>query len=249
MLTLSYDEQVTIGPPKDAPVIGIDVGIANVMTDSTGKQDGTFNGKLAQRHQRDREKRRRKAKLRACLKKKGIKRLPSTRNKQLARTVRQEIHRAVNDLYREHPEAQFADEQLNVAGMQFKARRMNADLYASNRAHIPAQLAWGAQKRGLRARTVKRAYSSQECQRGHQVARANRPTQQTFCGVVCAHTTHADVNAAENRASRLNDQELAACADRQAIKTRLDRRHQEWMQNQQRLAVVQPPAQLVRQRA
>ena len=77
-LTLSYDEQVKIETPKDAPVIGVDVGIANFLTTSDGKHYGTFHGKLAKRHKRDRAKRRRKAKLRACLKKKGIKRLPST---------------------------------------------------------------------------------------------------------------------------------------------------------------------------
>ncbi len=240
-LTLSYDEQVKIETAKNAPVIGVDVGIANFITTSTGKHYGTFNGKLAARHKRDREKRRRKAKLRACLKKKGTKRLPSTRNKKLARTVRQEINRAVNELYRDHPEAQFAYEQLNVAGMKFKARRMNAYLYASNLAHIPAQLAWGAAKRGIRARKVKSAYSSQECHRCHHVSRENRPNQQTFCCVVCGHTTHADVNAAENLASRLNDQELAACADRKAIKALLARRHQGW-QNIQRVPVVHPPA-------
>jgi transposase len=247
-LTLSYEEDIKVVTPKDAPVIGIDVGIANFLTASTGKQYGTFNGKLAERHKRDREKRRRKANLRACLKKKGVKRLPSTRNKKLARHVRQEINRAVNALYRDHPDAQFAYEQLNVARMRFKARRMNAYLYASNLAHIPAQLAWGAAKRGIRARKVKSAYSSQECHRCHHVARANRPNQQTFCCVVCGHTNHADANAAENLASRLNDQELAACADRKAIKALLDSRHQDW-HNMQRLAVVQPPAQLLRQRA
>ncbi len=156
-LTLSYDDQVTVETPQDAPVIGIDVGIANFLTTSTGQHYGTFNGKLAERHKRDREKRRRKAKLRACLKKQGVKHLPSTRNKKLARHVRQEINRAVNELYRDHPDAQFAYAQLNVAGMKFKARRMNAYLYASNLAHIPAQLAWGAAKRGVRARTVKSA--------------------------------------------------------------------------------------------
>jgi transposase len=133
--------------------------------------------------------------------------------------------------------------------MRFKARRMNAYLYASNLAHIPAQLAWGAVKRGIRARTVKSAYSSQECYRCHYVARENRPNQQTFCCGVCGHTTHADVNAAENLANRLGDHELAACADRTAIRTLLQRRHQEWLQNHHRLVVVQPPAQLVRQRA
>ena len=240
-LTLSYDEQVQVETPKDAPVIGLDVGIANFLTTSDGKHYGSFNGTLAERHKRDRDKRRRKAQLRACLKKKGVKRLPSTRNKKLARHVRQEINRAVNEVYRDYPDAQFAYEHLNVAGMRFKARRMNAYLYASNLAHIPAQLAWGATKRGIRAHKVNSAYSSQECHRCHYVARQNRPTQQTFCCVVCGHSTHADMNAAENLASRLHDQELGACADRKAIKALLERRHQDW-QNIQRLAVVQPPA-------
>ena len=132
--------------------------------------------------------------------------------------------------------------------MRFKARWMNAYLYGSNLAHIPKQLAWGAAKRGIRARKVKSAYSSQECHRCHYVARENRPNQQTFCCVVCGYTKHADGNAAENLASRLGDQELAACADRTAIKALLEKRHQEW-QDKNRLAVVQPPAQLFRQRA
>jgi putative transposase len=247
-LTLSSEENVPVATPKDAPVIGVDVGIANFITTSPGQQYGTFNGKLAARHKRDREKRRRKAKLRACLKKKGVKKVPSTGNKKLARHVRQEINRAVKALYRDHPDAPFAYEDLNVAGMRFKARRMNAYLYASNLAHSPAQLAWGATKRGIRARKVKSAYSSQECHRCHHAARENRPNQQTFCCVVCGHTNHADMNAAENLASRLDDQELAACADHKASKAVLARRHQDW-QNLQRLAVVQPAAELSRQPA
>jgi transposase len=247
-LTLSYDAQVQVETSEDAPVIGVDVGIASFLTTSNGRQYGTFNGKLAERHKRDREKRRRKAKLRACLKKKSVEKLPSTRNKKLARHVRQEINRAVNELYRGHPDAQVAYEHLNVAGMRFKARRMNAYLYASNLAHVSAQLDWGAAKRGIRARTVKSAYSSQECHRCHHVARENRPNQQTFCCVVCGHTNHADRNAAENLASRLSDHELAACTDRQAIKALLAKRHQDW-QTLQRLAVVQPAAELCRQPA
>ena len=94
----------------------------------------------------------------------AIMRLPSTRNKKLARTVRQEINRAARELYRDHPDAQFAYEQLNGAGMKFKARRMNAYLYASNLVHIPAHLGWGAAKRGIRARTVTSAYSHERLQ-------------------------------------------------------------------------------------
>jgi hypothetical protein len=242
-LTLSYDEQVNIETPKDAPVIGVDVGIANFLTTSDGKHYGTFHGRLAKRHKRDRAKRRRKAKLRACLKRKGVKHLPSTRSKKLARTVRQDINRAVNEVYAAYPGYQVAYEQLNRAGMKFAARAMNAYLYASNLGHIPAQLAWDAKRSGRRVTLVKSAYSSQECSRCHYTDRQNRPTQQTFCCAVCGLTDHADVNAARNLASRLGDQELADCQSRVDIKALLGRRHEAWAALQ-RVPVVHPPAEL-----
>ncbi len=225
-LTLTYEEEVPLQTPPDAPVVGVDAGITHFLTTSTGKHYGSFQGTLAQRHQQDRAKRRRKAKLRACLKKKGVEKLPSTRNPKLARMVRQEINRAVNELYREHPGAQIAFERLNVATMRFKARRMNAYLYASNLAHIPAQVAWG----GVKAIAVKSAYSSQECPRCHFVDRSNRPEQQTFCCGVCGWRMHADHNAAVNVAARLGDREIQATKTRQELKALLDARHQRWRQ-------------------
>src|SRR5262249_2649856 len=101
-LMISYDEEVAVQTAPDAPVVGIDVGIANFLTTSTGKHYGTMHGKLKERHKRDRAKRRRKAKLRACLKKKGVKKLPSTSSrtgKRLIRQTKQEINRAVNECY------------------------------------------------------------------------------------------------------------------------------------------------------
>jgi len=233
-LTLSYDEVVSLETEPSAPVIGVDVGIANFLTTSTGRHYGTFHGKLRERQKRDREKRRRKAKLRTCLEKKGVKKLPSTSSKsgqRLARHVRQEINRAVNQCFTEHPDAQFAYEQLSVATMKYKARAMNAYLYASNLAHIPKQLAWNAAKQGRAATKVKSAYSSQECSVCHYPDRANRPNQQTFCCVVCGHSTHADLNASINIAHRWGDSELRACTDRQAVKALLLQRHQAWKQH------------------
>jgi Putative transposase DNA-binding domain len=227
-LTLTYEEEIPVQTPPDALVVGVDVGVTHFLTTSTGKHYGSFQGTLAKRHQRDREKRRRKAKLRACLKQKGVERLPSTRNPKLARTVRQEINRAVNELYREHSGGQLAFEQLNVATMRFKARRMNAYLYASNLAHIPTQVAWGAAKRGVRATAVKSAYSSQECPRCHFADRSNRPAQQTFCCGVCGWQMHADHNAAVNIAARCGDREIQSCRTRQELKALLETRHQRW---------------------
>jgi Putative transposase DNA-binding domain len=230
-LTLSYDEKVTVQTEPDAQVIGVDVGIANFLTTSDGKHYGTFHGKLRERQKRDREKRRRKAKLRACLKKKGVEKLPSTRSKsgqRLTRHVKQEINRAVNVCLDEHPDAQIAYEELSVGSMKFKARAMNAYLRASNLACIPDKIAWETGKRGMRATRVKSAYSSQECSVCHYPDRANRPDQQTFCCVVCGFATHADHNAATNLAQRLEDIELYACKDRQAIKALLLKRHEQW---------------------
>jgi hypothetical protein len=230
-LTLSYDEVVTVQPQPDAPVIGVDVGIANFLTTSDGKRYGTFNGKLRERQKRDREKRRRKAKLRACLEKKGVKKLPSTCSKsgqRLIRHVKQSINRAVNECFAEHPDAQFAYEHLSIATMKFKARTMNAYLRASNLAHIPRQIEWNALKRGVQATKVKSAYSSQECSMCHYVDKRNRPDQQTFCCRACGQTLHADENAARNLAARVHDAEVHACKDRKAIKALLMRRHELW---------------------
>ena len=232
-LTLSYDEVVPIQTGPSAPVVGVDVGIANFVTTSTGQHYGTFHGKLRERQKRDREKRRRKAKLRKCLEKKGIKKLPSTSSKsgqRLARHVRQEINHAVNQCFAEHPAAQFAYEQLSVATMKYKARAMNAYLYASNLAHIPKQIAWNAAKQGRAATKVKSAYSSQACSVCHYPDRANRPNQQTFCCVVCGYSTHADLNAAINIEHRRGDDELRNCKHGKEVKALLLRRHQAWEQ-------------------
>jgi hypothetical protein len=232
-LTLSYDATITAQTPPDAPVVGIDVGIANFLTTSTGKHYGTMHGKLRDRHRRDREKRRRKAKLRACLKRKGVKKLPSTSSRsgqRLIRQTRQAINRAVNQCYNDpdHQGVAFAYEELSVVSMRFKAKMMNSYLRASNLAHIPNQIAWNSKKRGVTATPVIAAYSSQECSRCHYTHRDNRPDQKTFFCRVCGYEAHADTNAAANISRRVGDRELRACRDRTAIKSLLMKRHDAW---------------------
>jgi hypothetical protein len=236
-LTLSYDEEIILETPPDAPVVGMDVGIANFVTTSTGKHYGSFHKKLRARHKRDRAKRRRKAKLRACLKKKGMKNLPSTSSRtgqKLIRQTRQAINHAVNQCFAdpEHEGVQFAYEQLSVASMRFKARAQNAYLRASHLGQIPAQIQWNSQKRGVKATPVKSAYSSQECSRCYYTDRKNRPDQRTFRCQVCGFEAHADHNAAINLSRRVGDRQLRTCKDRNAIKTMLLQRHEAWKQQQ-----------------
>ena len=232
-LTLSFDEDVPLQTAPEAAKVGVDVGMVHFITTSTNKAYGSFHGKMARQHKRDREKRRRKAKLRACLEKKGVPReqLPSTSTatgQRLGRFVRQEINRAVNEMLKDHPNARIIYEELNVASMRFKARAMNSYLYASNLAHIPAHIAWATAKRGMAAHTVKAAYSSQECPRCHFVDRANRPHQQTFCCGVCGYQEQADRKAAQTLADRWGERELATCRDKKAVKALLLKRHENW---------------------
>jgi len=236
-LTLSYDEEKTIETAPEAPVVGIDVGITNFVTTSTGKQYGSFHKHLRARHKRDRAKRRRKAKLRACLQKKGVKKLPSTSSRtgqKLIWHVKQEINHAVNACFLdpEHESVQFAYEELSVASMRFKARAQNAYLKASHLGHIPAQIQWNAQKRGVLATPVISAYSSQECSVCHYTDRKNRPDQRTFRCQVCGFEAHADHNAAVNLSRRVGDIQLRACRDRTAIKAVLMQRHEAWQRQQ-----------------
>ncbi len=253
-LTLSFDEEIPLQTAPAAPVVGVDGGIANFITTSTGQSYGTFHGTLARKHRHDRHKRRNKAKLRACLQKKGVPKaqLPSTSSatgQRLSRHVRQEINRAINQVLDAHPEARIVYENLSVASMRFHARSMNAYLYASQLGHLPEQLAWAAAKRGMAAHTVTAAYSSQECPRCHFVSRANRPDQQTFHCVVCGYQAHADHKAALVLAARWGDQALAACKTKEAVKALLLQRHESWKkaqaeQNTQRVEEIGPALQL-----
>jgi hypothetical protein len=58
------------------------------------------------------------------------------------------------------------------------------------------------EKRGVRVHTTNAAYTSQECQRCHHVARANRPTQALFHCVECHFEGDADEGAAQNIKAR-----------------------------------------------
>jgi IS605 OrfB family transposase len=228
-LTLSIDEWVEWQPTSSR--VAADVGMANYLTSSSGQRYGSFSGDLSQRHEADRAKRQRKAKLRACLNKKGVINLPSTSStssQRLGRHIRQEINRAVNQFFADNTQAEVVLEALTVASMRFKAKRMNARLYASQLGYLYDQIQWGAAKRGVKVRLVNPAYSSQECPHCHFVSRANRPNQQTFCCQVCRHRTHADENACANLLSRVEDEALAVCKTLDQIKALLLSRHECW---------------------
>jgi len=62
---------------------------------------------------------------------------------------------------------------------------------------------------------------------------------------VCGHSAPGAGPGAEHRARCRDAQELAACTDRQAMNALVDRRHQQWRRQPHRVAVIQPPVQVL----
>jgi len=235
-LSLSISEPLPI-LQTTSHTIGLDVGIVNFLSDSDGHQFGTVGQRFMQQVERVNIKTARKARLRACLKKRGVadEQLPSTSSAQsqrLSRRVKHDIETAVVQRFEAHPNTLFVVEKLDVSGMRFKSSRMNRYLRASQIGHIQDHLYWTATKRGVPVVAVPAAYSSQSCPHCHYADRANRPDQQTFCCVKCGHRGHADVVAATNLKTRLNDTELRQCPNKEAIKKLLDKRHAAWLLQQ-----------------
>jgi len=232
-LSLSVTEPLPEVKPA-SQTVGLDVGIVNFLTDSAGNHFGTVGRDFMKQVEQVKAKTSRKAKLRACLKKKGVAedKLPSTasaRSQRLARRVKHDIETAVVACFDAHPDSLFAIEDLTVSGMRFKSRQMNRYLSASQIGHIQEHLYWTATKRGVPIVAVPAAYSSQACPRCSYADRSNRPNQQTFCCVKCGYTGHADVVAACTLERRLNDAALCHAHDKESIKALLDKRHALWL--------------------
>ena len=194
--------------PKRSQVIGVDIGMVNIVSTSQGKRYGQISPKLRKRVERSAEKRRRKQKLNACLKRKG---LPTVdlRDDRAEAFARNEIGRALNQMLDELPDgAAVALERLSVKDMRFKARQMNRALRASQLGYARDKLKFKLDERAIRYRSVQPAYSSQQCSQCGFTLSMNRRSQDTFVCLWCGYTANADENAASNIAERFSDEEL-----------------------------------------
>ena len=112
-------------PEATGRQVGVDIGITNVVTTSDGQHFGQFSDALKHKVDRATEKRQRKQKLNACLKKKGLPTV-SLSDGQLSAYVKNEIGRALNEFIETlAPDDLVILERLSVKEMRFKSRRMN----------------------------------------------------------------------------------------------------------------------------
>jgi putative transposase len=194
--------------PKSKAVIGVDIGMANIVSTSAGRRYGQISPDLRRRVERSAARRRRKQKLNRCLKRKGMPTVDLADHRAEA-FARNEIGQALNQMIDDLPPgAAVAVERLTVKDMRFKSRQMNRALRASQLGYVRDKLKFKLDERGIRYRSVQPAYSSQECAQCGFTLSMNRRSQAEFECLWCGHIAHADENAAANLAKRFGDEAL-----------------------------------------
>ncbi|XVQ87092.1 RNA-guided endonuclease InsQ/TnpB family protein [Microbispora siamensis] len=175
--------------------LGVDLGIVNLATDSTGK---AHCGKGV------RAVRRRNARLRARLQAKGTKsakRLLKKRRRKEARFARDVNHRISKQLVDKAQDTCFGIALEDLHGIRervtvTKARR--ADLHSWSFRQLRTFITYKAALAGVPVRLVDPRNTSRTCHKCGHCDKRNRPTRDDFRCVRCGFAGPADHNAAIN---------------------------------------------------
>lgn len=208
-LNMGDDGQLWAGIVKDVAatpympqcaVLGLDVGLRNLLTSSKGDILGqNIIDKLARWDKAI-------ATLAANRQKAGLKVRSPRYDRLVNRTrsfLKNEIHRTLRQVLLRHKPAEVSVEVLDFRSPKL-SRRLNRIVQNFGRTEFNKALANYAEQYGFVVSDVEPAYSSQECNRCHYVDARNRKESKFICRS-CGHTTHADVNAARNHAQRACD--------------------------------------------
>ncbi|WP_017586342.1 RNA-guided endonuclease InsQ/TnpB family protein [Nocardiopsis ganjiahuensis] len=196
--------------------IGVDLGIVEIATTSTGQRHG---GRQLNRY------RRRQMRLRAKLQAKGTKsakRVLKRQRRKESRRARDVNHRisksivgqaertghgiALEDLKgirgrvrQAHPSPATT---LNGRLRRSPAKKQRAALHAWSFAQLRDFITYKARRAGVPLVVVEAAYTSQTCSECDHTSRGNRPSRARFVCRGCGVILHADVNASRNLAHR-----------------------------------------------
>ena len=182
--------------PQDVDdVLGIDLGVTNIATDS----DGTIHSGRTITHVRYRHRR-----LRTKLQKKGTLsakrrlRMLSGQESRFAKDVNHTISKRIVETA-ERTKRGIALEDLTHIRSRVRARRQQrVHLHSWSFHQLQSFVAYKAQRAGIPVVLVDPRNTSRTCPSCGHTDKANRPHQATFCCVSCGCAGHADTIAAEN---------------------------------------------------
>ncbi|MEU2630796.1 transposase [Kitasatospora sp. NPDC007106] len=188
-------------PPNENPTffIGVDLGIANIATASTGYRAA---GRGLNRH------RKRQLDLREKLQAKGTKaakRLLKKRSRKEARHTANVNHIVAKTVVTtaERTGSGIALEDLTGIRSRVRLRKdQRATVHSWSFHQLAAFVEYKAKRAGVPLVYVDPAYTSQECSQCHHIDRRNRQSRATFACRACGVMMHADDNASHNIARK-----------------------------------------------
>lgn len=207
--TIVLKEEVEGPKPGVGPALGLDLGVARAVTESTGTVHDF--GRLSEQ-----EKGRLRRFARSVSRKvKGSKNREKAKlrlgrlKRKISRRTLHAIHVMTFRLAKNH--GLIGIEDLNVKGMTASAKRtkespgrnvaqkrgLNREILARGWGEVRRQLKYKCEWYGSRLVPVDPRHSSQECSACGHVSAGNRTSQAIFLCVACGHAENADVNAAK----------------------------------------------------
>lgn len=196
--------------PATGAVVGLDMGVASLVTTSDGEHlanprhlAATADRLAAAQRDLARKKRGSKRRLKAVVRVAAL-------HAKVRRQRLDHAHKAALDLVRDydvivHEDLRIANMTRSASGTIDNPGRNVAQKSGLNRSILDA--GWGvfltilahkAESAGRELIAVNPANTSRTCARCGHCAAENRVTQAEFACTACGHTAHADVNAAEN---------------------------------------------------
>jgi IS605 OrfB family transposase len=196
----SFYLYTTCDVPDDAPIdpdgwLGVDLGIANLATDSDGEHfSGATIHNVRHRHRRLRKKLQQKGTLGA---RRRLKKLAG-QERRFARHVNHNISKRLVAKAQGTGRGIALEDLTHIRDRVTVRQPQRATLHSWSFADLRQKIAYKAQRRGIPVVLVDPRNTSRECPICGGVDKRNRPDQSTFSCIQCGHAAHADVNAAVN---------------------------------------------------
>lgn len=179
--------------------VGVDLGIVNIATTSTGTRHS--GRRLNRRREADR-------KLRTKLQKKNTrsaKRRAKKRAGKEKRRARDINHKISKRIVAEAQRTGRGIALEDLTGIRERARLrgpQRVTLHSWSFHQLGAFIAYKAKRARVPMVYVDPAYTSRECSRCHHIEKANRPSQAVFVCQSCGFAEHADRNSSHNISHR-----------------------------------------------
>jgi putative transposase len=194
----------TIDLPEDPPIeptrfLGVDLGIANLLTDSDGH---TEPGETIERTRQRRQTARDTYQARGTKSAKRRLKKMAGRQQRFQRWVNHGLAKRLVQYAKDTKAILVLEDLTHIRGRVTVRKRQRAKLHNWGFAQLRAFVLYKAMQAGVPFLLVDPRYTSQTCSRCGFRDKRNRRSQADFSCLKCGHTLHADLNAARNLAQR-----------------------------------------------